>query len=144
MISESTIHSVEISTIAHATEDPSKVEAVLRKLVADSNPQFTRRYLEGHHRNPIITFNAKLTNKTAAQFARDFVKQLSRNSRLLIQRNLALHSDDKGNLYIRVDKQKSVKGQIELGEDDPIRIKIKFNRLSGDLEQMITAFLELE
>jgi RNA binding exosome subunit len=144
MINESTIHSVEISTIAHATEDPSKVEAVLRKLVADSNQQFTRRYLEGHHRNPIITFTAKLTNRTAAQFACNFVKQLSRNSRLLIQRNLALHSDDKGNLYIRVDKQKSVKGKIELGEDDPIRIKIKFNRLSGDLDQMVTALLESE
>jgi RNA binding exosome subunit len=144
MIGESTIHSVEISTIAHATEDQSKVEAVLRKLMADSNQPFTRRYLEGHHRNPIITFNAKLTDRVAAQFARNFVKQLSRNSRLRIQRNLALHSDDKGNLYIRVDKQKPVKGEVELGEDDPIRIKIKFNRLTGDLDQMINAFLESE
>lgn len=143
MAGKSSIHSVEISTIAHATEDPAKVEIALRKL-SGLNLQFTRRYLEGHHGNPIVKLDTRLTDNIATEVARDFIEQLSDTERLLIERDLALYSDTEGNLYIRIDKQKSFRGAVQLGVDDPIRIKIKFNRLTGKSNEVISKFLELE
>jgi len=141
---KSSVQSAEISTIAHATEDPVKVESAVRRLLQGLNQQFTRNYLEGHHGNQIIKFNARLTQSNAVGFASRFIEQLSKSERNLILQNLALHRDDEGNLYIRINKQKSFRGEVLLGDDDPIRIKIKFNRLIGDLHETITRFLELE
>ena len=143
MAGRSSIHSVEISTIAHATEDPAKVEIALRN-VSSLNLQFTRRYLEGHHGNPIVKLDTRLTDNIATEVARGFIEQLSNSDRCLIERDLALYSDAEGNLYIRIDKQKSFRGAVQLGVDDPIRIKIKFNRLTGKPNEVISKFLELE
>jgi len=143
-LDKSSIHSVEISTIAHATEDPGRVESALRELASGVNQPFTRRYIEGHHHNPIITFQAKLDSGKATEFATSFIRQLSGSERVRIIRDLALHCDAEGNLYVRVDKQKLFRGEFQLGDDDPIRIKIKFSRLTGNPTDTITRFLELE
>ena len=144
MLTQEPIQSVEISTIAHATEDPAKVDIALQNLLLGVHQPFTRRYLEGHHGNPIVKIEAKLTHKTAAQFAYLFIQQLTKNDRLLLLRDLQLHSDDEGNLYIRIDKQKSFLGTFQMAEDDLIRIKIKFSRLMGDSKKGMMDFLGTE
>lgn len=136
------IQSVELSTIAHATEDPSKVDKALQNLLLGIYQPFTRRYLEGHHGNPIVKIEAKLTFENAGQFAHSLVSKLSKSERLKILRDLQLHSDDDGNLYIRVDKQRLLQGDFQIAEDDPIRVKIKFNRLMGDCKKSMMTFLE--
>ena len=144
MLTQEVIQSVEISTIAHATEDPAKVDNALQNLLLGIHQPFTRRYLEGHHGNPIVKIEAKLAHKTATQFAHLFIQRLTKSERLLLLRDLQLHSDDEGNLYIRVDKQKSLLGTFEIADDDPIRLKIKFNRLMGDSKKSMMDFLESE
>ena len=144
MLVQEAIQSVEISTIAHATEDPTKVENALQNLLLGIHQPFTRRYLEGHHGNPIVKIEAKLTKKTAVQFANLFIQQLTKSERLSILRHLQLHSDDEGNLYIRVDKQKSLLGTFQMADDDSIRLKIKFSRLMGDSKKSMMDFLESE
>lgn len=135
------IQSVELSTIAHATEDPIKVGKALQNLLQDIHQQFTRHYLEGHHGNPIVKIEAKLTDENASQFACSLVRKLSKSERLILLRDLKLHSDD-GNLYIRVDKQRLLQGALQIAKDDPIRVKIKFNRLIGDCKKSMMLFLE--
>jgi len=144
MLVQEAIQSVEISTIAHATEDPTKVENALQNLLLGIHQPFTRRYLEGHHGNPIVKIEAKLTKKTAVQFANLFIQQLTKSERFSILRHLQLHSDDEGNLYIRVDKQKSLLGTFQMADDDSIRLKIKFSRLMGDSKKSMMDFLESE
>jgi RNA binding exosome subunit len=142
------VQSVEISAIAHATDDLEKVQAALTTILPDSlkgRQLFTRRYLEGHYRNPITTFEAKLTKaEDTEEFTSNFFRQLSNSEKLRIERNLALHSDAEGNLYVRVDKQQALRGIIELGEDDPIRVRFKFNRLRGEATQLMKAALGAE
>jgi len=145
---EYSIQSVEISTIAHATDDLDKVQHALTAILPESLKQrqlFTRRYLEGHHRNPIVTFDAKLT-KTAevAEFTDHLMTHLDRTGRLKIERDLDLHSDMEGNLYIRINKQQAYRGSIELGIEDPIRVRIKFSRLSGEPKELMKQLLESE
>jgi len=145
---EHSIQSVEISTIAHATDDLDKVQHALSTILPESLKQrqlFTRRYLEGHHRNPIVTFDTKLT-KTAeiAEFTDHLMAHLARIERLSIERDLDLHSDAEGNLYMRIDKQQAYRGSVELGIEDPIRVRIKFSRLSGDPKKLMKQLLESE
>ncbi len=142
MLRQEPIQSVELSTIAHATEDPNKVDKALQNLLQGIHQQFTRHYLEGHHGNPIVKIEAKLTHENAGEFAYSLVHKLSKSERLLLLRDIQLHSDDDGNLYIRVDKQRSLQGAIQMAEDDPIRVKIKFNRLIGDYKKSMMLFLE--
>jgi len=104
---------------------------------------FTRRYVQGHHGNPVVTFEARLTKpQQLEQFARHFTKQLAKHEKLLIQHNLERHSDDQGNLYVRLDKQQAFRGALGLSDDDPIRLKLKFSRLGGHTEELMKKFLE--
>jgi RNA binding exosome subunit len=140
------IQSVRISTIAHATDDLDKVQRALRFILPESlktAPVFTRANLEGHHGNPIVTFDAKLTkHRDVDQFAAHFLSQIPKDDRLSIKRNLDAYTDEEGNLFVRVSKQQAFRGIVELGEEDPIRIKVKFNRFSGDPKNLMIAYLE--
>jgi RNA binding exosome subunit len=142
------VQSVQISTIAHATDDLDRVHAALRFILPESMKDkevFTRRYMQGHHRNPIVTFEAKLTKpQEIVQFTHHFASQLARSEKLLIERRLDMHSDEDGNLYIRIDKQQAFRGVIELSDEDPIRLKLKFSRLSGEARELMKKFLESE
>ena len=145
---ERVVHSVEISTIAHATDDLSKVQAALRAILPDSLRErelFTRRYLQGHYGNPIVTFDARLTKLSEVEdFTQHFIKGIPKGEKLLIKRDMDLHSDDEGNLFIRINKQQAFRGTVEIGDEDPIRVKLKFSRLAGKLEDLMKEILELE
>jgi len=146
--SSRTIQTVEISTIAHATDDLDKVQTVLTRLIPDTlkgRQLFTRRYIQGHYGNPIVTFEARLTKPSEIdEFATFFLSQLSNRDKLAIQRDLRLHSDDDGNLYIRIDKQQTFRGIVQLGEEDPIRVRMKFTRFTGQATDLMIKYLESE
>jgi hypothetical protein len=143
-----TVQSVELSTIAHATDDIEKVQAALTRLLPETlkgRQLFTRRYLQGHYGNPIITFEAHLTEPAdVGEFKSSFLKQLPETERLSIVRELDLHTDADGNLYIRIDKQKMFRGMARLGQDDPIRVRMKFTRFAGEANSLMIEFLESE
>jgi len=142
------VQSVEISTIAHATDDLAKVQTALCFLLPESMKErtvFRRRYLQGHHGNAIVTFDVKLNRfADVEQFSTHFLRQLPRNERLLIKRDLEMYTDAEGNLYIRLGKQQAYRGILELSEEDPIRVKMKFSRLSGEAKGLMQRLLELE
>jgi len=145
---ERMVHSVEISTIAHATENLDKVNAALRFILPDqlkAKEIFTRKHMQGHHGNPIVTLDARFTKPAdVEQFLNHFITLLSRSERLSIERDLGLYSDEEGNLFIRVDKQQAFRGTIELGGEDPIRVRLKFTRFSGEAKERMKRFLESE
>ena len=137
--------SVEVSTIAHATDDLENVQAALVRLLPESlkNRQiFTRRYLLGHYGNPIVTFEAHLTQpEDMNEFKDFFLKQLSATDKMSIIRALDQYSDDDGNLYVRIDKQKMFRGIARLGHDDPVRVRMKFTKFSGKVTELMTEYL---
>ena len=142
------VESVEISSIAHATEDDTKVESALRALLSNElkgRDIFTKQKLQGHYGNPITTYEARLTRPLEVDEFVDFlVQKLPRVERLRVERDLHLHSDSEGNLYVRVNKQRAVSGSVELSGEDPIRIKLKFTRLKGDVRELMRQLLETD
>ena len=145
MKSGQAIQTVEISTIAHATDDLDKVQTAVTRLIPDTlkgRQLFTRQYLQGHYGNPIITFEARLTKQSVVdEFATFFLNQLSNKDKLVIQRDLRLCSDAEGNLYIRIDKQQIFRGFVQLGEEDPIRVRMKFTRFTGQATDQMIKYL---
>ena len=148
MPAERILHSIQISTIAHATDDLEKIQKALSILLPESIKRkeiFSRRYMQGHHGNPIVTLNAKINRPAEVeQFRAHFTQLLPRSEKLMIERNLESYSDEEGNLYIRLDKQQAFRGVFRLGDEDPIRVRLKFNRFSGETEELIKKFLEFE
>jgi len=141
-----TVQSVEVSTIAHATDDLEKILSTLNRLIPDSlrgRQLFTRRYLQGHYGNPIVTFEAHLTAPSDIEdFKGFFLNQLLDAERLSIVRDLDRHIDPEGNLYVRIDKQRLFRGVARLGQDDPIRVRMKFTKFAGNTTALMAEYLE--
>lgn len=142
------IQTVEISTIAHATDDLDKVQQALTRLIPEAlkdRQLFTRRYVEGHYGNPIVTFEARLTKRSEIDDFTTFLRsQLAPKDKLTIQRDLSLYSDGDGNLYIRIDKQRIFRGIVQLGEEDSIRVRMKFTKFTGQTTGLMIQYLESE
>jgi RNA binding exosome subunit len=140
------IQSVELNTIAHATDDLDKVQTALNRVLPEAlrgRQLFTRKYLVGHFNNPIVTFAARLTDASGVdEFSSFLLHQLARGDILTIENQLDLHTDEEGNLYLRIDKQRAYLGVLRLSESDPIRVRLKFTRFGGDITELIKRYLE--
>jgi len=122
---------VEISFFAHATEDENKVIEAVRHLlptVQVENIVFKRSSLRGHHGNPIAFFEAKTKEKEIMRAVLENLSSgLSPLDKESLLREVELHVE-KGNLYLRFDKQAAFQGQFKLGVSDPIRVRLRFRK----------------
>lgn len=130
----------EMSFFAHATEDENKVVAAARNLLPAAqveNVFFNRSNLRGHHGNPITLFEAEIKEKeTLDAFLETLSSSLSSSDKEELQREAKLHVE-KGNLFLRFDKQAAFQRRFKLGVSDPVRIRLRFkkNKLE-DIVQM--------
>jgi RNA binding exosome subunit len=122
---------IDIRTSAHATEDTDKVMKALGNILPAELVQtvtFRKTSLAGHHGNPITLFETRIKERNAAQ------KTLERlSSGLGMMDKDGLNSEiqqhlEKGNLYLRLDKQAAYLNEIRLCRTDPIHLRIHFKR----------------
>ncbi len=129
MSSKPPIAYMDIRVFAHATEDPAKVQTAVRNLFPADMAEtlvFQGTNLTGHHGNPIILFNAKLMDKKLLPKALEKIgKDLGVLDKEELNRDIKLHLE-KGNLYLRFDKQSAFMGALKFSQNDPIHIKIHF------------------
>jgi RNA-binding protein len=120
---------IDMRVFAHATEDPDKVQKAVRNLLPTELSEtliFEIQSCTGHHGNPIILFTAKLTDKKLLPKALEKIgKDLSALDKEELNRNINLHLE-KGNMYLRFDKQSAFLGSLKLTQNDPIHLKIHF------------------
>jgi RNA binding exosome subunit len=129
MSSKTPIAYIDIRVFAHATEEPVKVQTAVLNLFPIElveNLFFQRTNLTGHHGNPIILFTAKLTDKKMLPEA---LKKIGKDLGVLdkeeLNQDIKLHLE-KGNLYLRFDKQSAFMGLLKFSQIDPIHMKIHF------------------
>jgi hypothetical protein len=143
-LSRGSIVFVDVSLFAHATEDEDKVMQAVRNLFPPEfleNITFRRQRLRGHHRNPIILFETRIKDK---EIIRGFVENLSSKLSLMDKQNLLEKIGrcvEKGNLYLRLDKQAAFQGEFKLCTADPIRVRIRFRK--SKLEDVVQTCREL-
>ncbi|MCW3999318.1 MAG: hypothetical protein NWE93_03670 [Candidatus Bathyarchaeota archaeon] len=120
---------IDIRVFAHATENHEKVQAATRNLFPEKLQEtllFQKTALTGHYSNPITLFTAKLTDRSLLPSALDKLGQgLSVLDREQLAEEIKLHLE-KGNLYLRFDKQAAYLGSIKFTQTDPIHLKIHF------------------
>jgi hypothetical protein len=135
MSSKPTIAYMDIRVFAHATEDPEKVQTAVRNLLPDELAQtilFQKTSLTGHHGNPITLFTAKLTDKKMLSRALEKIGLgLNSLNKEELNQNLKLHLE-KGNMYLRFDKQSAFWGAFKFSQNDPIHLKIHFKNKSSE------------
>jgi RNA binding exosome subunit len=127
--SKAPIAYVDIRVFSHATEDPEKVQTAVRNALPEAlaaKVTFTKAILTGHHGNPILLFEAKLTDRQALVAALEKIAfGLSPLDKETLNAEMKQHVE-KRNLYLRLDKQNAFLGKFKLSSNDPIHLKIHF------------------
>ncbi len=128
---------IDIRVFSHATEDPDKVQTAVRNLLPAELAQtliFEKTSCTGHHGNLIILFTSKLTDKKLLpKTLEKFGQELGALDKEQLNREIKLHLE-KGNLYLRFDKQSAFLGALKFSQNDPIHIKIHFkNKTSQEI-----------
>ena len=122
---------VDIRFCAHATEDQDKVLKAVYNVLANEDPEeieFTKSNVEGHYGNPITFFETRIKTKKPIKA---LIDNISSNLSSLDKNELTNTIDkcvEKGNLYIRLDKQAAFQNKVKLVMSDPIRIRIRFRK----------------
>ena len=140
MSSKPPIAYMDIRVFAHATEDPQKVQCAIKNLMPDELAQiilFETTNLTGHHGNPITLFTTKLEDKKLLpKMLEKIGTGLSSLDKEQLCTNLKLHLE-KGNLYLRFDKQSAFMGAFKFTQNDPIHVKIHFkNKTSEQIAEL--------
>jgi RNA-binding protein len=115
----------EINLVLHATEDIGKVLEAIKDALLVPTSRFTSSSSEGHYKNKIFLHRAILSSQEAGSLAKRVISLLNSADREHLSRFLQEYSDEKGNLYIRLDKQRMCQGKVSLSEADAIRIRFK-------------------
>jgi RNA binding exosome subunit len=127
--SKTPIGYIDMRVFAHATEDEEKVLTAARNTLPkelSENAAFRKTSLTGHHRNPIILFEAKFTDRQALPVVLEKIaNSLSALDKETLNSEMKLHLE-KRNLYLRFDKQSAYMGELKFSSNDPIHFKIHF------------------
>lgn len=127
----------EISLVLHATEDEGRVLHFVEEALSVPADRFSSSNSKGYYKNRIMLLKAMMSSQEAGDLALRIMSLLSSADRAELSRNLREYSDEKGNLYLRLDKQKICHGKVSLSETDAIRARfkpIKRYKPSGNIE----------
>jgi RNA binding exosome subunit len=129
---------VDIRVFAHATEDKEKVLSALRNTIPTEfvdKIAFKQTRLAGHHGNPIVLFETKVKEKDVAEAVfKKLSFGLGRLDKESLGREIEQHVD-RGNLYIRLDKQSAFLNKLKIHSIDPIHLRVHFKKHS--LEEIV-------
>jgi len=122
---------VDMRVFAHATEDLDKVMTAIRNTLPSESIDtvvLKKTNLTGHHGNPIVLFETRIKERNVVQTV---FEKLSSGLRILDKKLLSgeiTQHLEKGNLYIRLDKQSAYLNELKLSSTDPIHLKIHFKK----------------
>ena len=122
---------IDIRVFAHATEDTEKVLSAIRNVLPTDlvdRVVFKKTSLTGHYRNPLILFETRVKEKDAVKAVFEkLASSLGSLDKELLNNEIKQRLD-KGNFYIRLDKQSAFLNEFKLCSRDPIRFRIHFKK----------------
>lgn len=128
---------IDVSFFAHATEDLDKTVKAVQNLMPKEYVEkviFKRTKLKGEYGNPITFFKTRIDANEISKALLSYISSnLSTIDKDYLSQNLTKHLN-KGNLYLRLDKQEASKGKVKLCSSDPIRLRIHFR--TGKVEEI--------
>ena len=126
---------VDIRVFAHATEDLERVMFAVRNTLPEElgeSAVFKKTGLTGHHGNPITLIEVELTDRQLLLgLLRKIGSGLTALDKETLNSEMSLHLE-KGNLYLRFDKQRAFLGELRFSSNDPIHFKVHFRNKTAD------------
>jgi hypothetical protein len=122
---------MDVRFSAHATEDMEKVKQAVYNLFPSTRIEaieFKRDTVKGHYGNPIVLFMMRTKNEA---LIKALVKKVASGLGPYDKETIfeeCQRFPDKSNLYLRLDKQAAFKDELRLRRDDPIHIRLHFNK----------------
>jgi RNA-binding protein len=117
--------SAEINIVVHATENEKKILDSLYGILSIPAEKFTCSVSDGHWGNKISILTATIDGQVAKELILKIISLLNSVDRYHLSNFFDKYVDEKGNLYIRLDKQRICKGRISLSDMDSIRIRFR-------------------
>jgi len=118
-----------IDIVVHATEEKNIImNSVLSTLEISPSHKFNEIEYEGHWGNKILRLTAEIKQKNAQTLLGKILRSLSFIDKENLRDNLEKYIDEKGNLHLRLDKQRMCKHKISLSESEGVKIKFKINK----------------
>lgn len=114
---------VEISFLAHATEDKELMISHIASALMVDREKFESMGLAGHWGNRIDMVKARFKEKSAQDLATLVFSSLDSYDRTSLLKSLEDFTDDKGSLHLRVEKQRICDGKIELSDIDAVKMR---------------------
>ena len=118
------IHNLSYRAFVYSTENEEKVrEAVLTLL---PTAQIETEQTEGYYHNPVIILHGKITKKREIKDFLEKLNLLKPSVKKTILNQLENRMDERGNLFLRFDKQRAFLGELKtVDHGDAIHIKVK-------------------
>ena len=119
------IHNISYRTFVYGTEDEDKVITAIGYLFSNHLPE--KAINEDHFGNTIIVLSDTITKKRTNKDIISFLNEnLSDEDKIVIGEELSRRMDEKGNLFLRFDKQCAYNENLKLTySGDAIHVKIK-------------------
>ena len=115
----------EANLVVHMTEDQEKILRALEENLRIPLDRFSATPSEGHFKNRILMLKALFSSHEANDLASHIADGLNSVDRKYLLDTIEQYSDEKGNLYLRLDKQRLCQGKISISTADVIRIKFR-------------------
>ena len=119
---------VDISVIIHATEDKNKVLESLSTILCVHPNKFRHTESIGHWGNRILLITGRLESTEANKLIQKILDSLNSMEREQLSNSFQSFIDEKGNLYLRLDKQRVCQKRISLSESDSVRFRFRPTR----------------
>ena len=118
------IQSLEVSYLMHSTEDPDKLASAVEKTLG-INAAPTIEELEGHFGNRIVHVVYHLTGQAASSAFVELARGMPSSVKREVFRNIGDMLDEHSAMYLRLDRQSLVRGELALGGTEPVRVRVK-------------------
>jgi hypothetical protein len=132
---KSPIGYISIRVFTHATEDQERVIQAVRNTIPEELAEtaiFNKTPLTGHHGNPITIIETELADRQKLTGVLEKIgKGLTSLDKETLNSEMPLHLE-KGNLYLRFDKQQAFLGELRFASYDPIHFKVHFRNKTAD------------
>ena len=115
----------DVSVIIHATEDDNKIIDSLSNAICVHPSVFRPTASIGHWGNRILLITGKFEGAAAKQLFQKIWNSLNSMERTQVAKSQDSLIDDKGNLYVRLSKQRLCQKRISLSESDSVRIRFR-------------------